>query len=32
MSESKIISNRNFITMEEQQYKKSQKFTGNCYS
>ena len=32
MSESKILTNRNFITKKEQKTKKSQKFTGKCYS
>ena len=32
MSESKIFPNRNFINMKEEKTKKSQKFTGKCYS
>ena len=32
MPESKIFPNRNIITMKEQKAKKSQKFTGKCYS
>ena len=32
IEESKIFPNRTFITMKEQKTKKSQKFTGKCYS